>query len=146
MGGSGKINRPSPCPTPLLRTPSSPRDAPHRPSASTPHRRLAVRTTLPVRAPPPPLVHFLEVEQAHLLPAPESRYDTPSHVQAKVARDHHVEGPNSLYPVPADRRGPQVEVRAGRKLVQTSQRGQPRRGHERQGPEGGGAGSGEDGQ
>jgi transposase len=37
-----------------------------------------------------PREHFLEVEQAHLLPAPSSRYDVPIYARSKVARDHHL--------------------------------------------------------
>ena len=83
-----------------------------------------------------PLEHFMEVEQAQLLGAPDSRYDTPIHVQAKVARDHHIEVVKALYSVPGARIGQHVDVRADSKLVKISQRGQLLRIHPRQAPGG----------
>jgi transposase len=83
-----------------------------------------------------PLQHFLEVEQAHLLPAPTSRYDVPIFARAKVARDHHIEVAKSLYSVPGGRVGQHVDVRADRQLVKISQHGQLVREHPRQPPGG----------
>lgn len=83
-----------------------------------------------------PLEHFIEVEKEHLLPAPESRYDTPVHTEATVARDHHVEVLKALYSVPGNRIRQKVDVRADSKLVKISQRGQLVRVHPRQPPGG----------
>jgi transposase len=83
-----------------------------------------------------PMPHFIEVEQTHLLPLPESRYDTPVHAQAKVARDHHIEVVKGLYSVPGGRIGQHVDVRADSKLVKISQHGQLIRVHPRQAPGG----------
>ncbi len=83
-----------------------------------------------------PLEHFLEVEQACLLPAPETRFDVPLLVKAKVARDHHVQVQNALYSVPGDRIGQWVDVRSDGRLVRISQHGQLLREHPRQPPGG----------
>ena len=83
-----------------------------------------------------PLEHFLEVEQAQLLPAPSSRYDTPIYAQPKVARDHHVEVGKALYSVPGGRIGQHVEARADSRLVKISQHGQLLREHPRKPPGG----------
>lgn len=83
-----------------------------------------------------PLQHFLEVEQARLLPAPVSRYDTPVYANPKVARDHHVEVAKALYSVPGGRIGQHVQARADSRLVKISQYGQLLREHPRQPPGG----------
>lgn len=83
-----------------------------------------------------PLEHFREVEQAYLLPLPETRFDVPLLTQAKVARDHHIQVANALYSVPGDRLGQWVEVRADSRLVRISQHGQLLREHPRQPPGG----------
>lgn len=83
-----------------------------------------------------PLEHFMEVEHEHLLAAPESRYDTPVHVVATVARDHHVEVLKAVYSVPGGRIRQKVDIRADSKLVKISQRGQLLRVHPRQRPGG----------
>lgn len=83
-----------------------------------------------------PLAHFREVELPHLLPVPETRYDTPIIAQPKVARDHHVQVANALYSVPGNRIGQHVEVRADSRLVRISQDGVLLREHPRKGPGG----------
>lgn len=67
---------------------------------------------------------FAVVEAPALLPAPESRYDTPTWTVAKVHRDHHIQVAKALYSVPGELIGQQVEVRADSKLVKILHRGQ----------------------
>ena len=83
-----------------------------------------------------PREHFLEVEQAHLLPPPTSRYDVPIYARSKVARDHHIEIARAVYSVPGGRVGQHVDVRADSRLVRISQHGQLLREHPRQPPGG----------
>jgi transposase len=83
-----------------------------------------------------PREHFLEVEQAHLLPPPITRYDVPIYAQSKVARDHHIEVARAVYSVPGGRVGQHVDVRADTRLVRISQHGQLLRDHPRQPPGG----------
>ncbi len=83
-----------------------------------------------------PLEHFHEVELPHLLPLPQTRYDTPVIARPKVARDHHVQVANALYSVPGNRIGEYVDVRADSRLVRISQHGVLLREHPRKGPGG----------
>ena len=83
-----------------------------------------------------PREHFEQEEQAHLLPAPTTRYDLPVYASAKVARDRHIEVAKALYSVPGEHIGAHVDVRADRELVRISLRGELLKVHRRQ-PAGG---------
>ena len=67
---------------------------------------------------------FGVLEAPVLLPAPESRYDTPTWTTAKVHPDHHIQIGKALYSVPGDLIGKKVEVRADSKLVKIWHRDQ----------------------
>ena len=71
-----------------------------------------------------PAEHFATVEQQHLLPAPNGRYDVPIFATPKVARDLHIEVARGLYSVPGELIGQRVEVRADSRLVKVFSRGQ----------------------
>lgn len=83
-----------------------------------------------------PLEHFRDVEHAHLLPVPTSRYDIPISTDAKVGRDHHISVAKALYSVPGNHIGERVDVRADRVLVKIFHRGRLLREHPRQAPGG----------
>jgi hypothetical protein len=77
---------------------------------------------------------FQAEEQPRLLPAPIEVYDLPIYTTAKVHRDHHIEVARSLYSVPGNLIGAQVDVRADRALVRVFHRGQLVKVHPRQEP------------
>lgn len=82
-----------------------------------------------------PPVELFELEEVpRLMPAPTAVYDVPIYTTAKVHRDHHIEVAKALYSVPGDLIGERVDVRADRKLVRISLRGQPVKTHPRQQP------------
>ncbi|MDA8330312.1 MAG: IS21 family transposase [Candidatus Dormibacteraeota bacterium] len=83
-----------------------------------------------------PLEHFQQVELAHLLPVPRSRYEVPIYAHPKVARDHHISVGKALYSVPGGHLGEQVDVRADSRLVRISYHGVVLREHVRQAPGG----------
>lgn len=82
----------------------------------------------------PPVELFALEEQPRLKAAPTARYDVPIYTTAKVHRDHHIEVAKALYSVPGNLIGERVDVRADRKLVRISLRGQPVKTHPRQQP------------
>ena len=81
-----------------------------------------------------PAVVFAEVEAPVLMPAPAERYDLPIYRTAKVHRDHHIEVAKSLYSVPGDLIGRQVDVTADSKLVKIFSNGSLVKCHPRQKP------------
>lgn len=83
-----------------------------------------------------PAEHFRLAELPVLLPAPTKPYDVPVYAACRVHRDHHVEIAKALYSVPGDLLGARVQVRADRKLVRITHRGQLIKVHPRQQPGG----------
>jgi transposase len=83
-----------------------------------------------------PVEHFRAIEQPALLPAPAEPYDVPVYAACRVHRDHHIEIAKALYSVPGDLLGARVQVRADRKLVRITHRGQLIKVHPRQQPGG----------
>ena len=71
-----------------------------------------------------PAEHFAAAEAHLLLPAPASAYDVPIFATPKVGRDLHIEVARSLYSVPGELIGQQVQVRADSHLVKVFSRGQ----------------------
>jgi transposase len=82
-----------------------------------------------------PLEVFNDVEAAALLPVPPA-YDVPILRSVKVHRDFHIEIGKSLYSVPGDYIGAQLDARADSQLVKLFHRGQLIKTHPRQ-PAGG---------
>lgn len=81
-----------------------------------------------------PVEHFRTLELPVLLPAPTDVYDMPVYAQCRVHRDHHIEIAKALYSVPGNLLGARVQVRADRKLVRITHRGQLIKVHPRQQP------------
>jgi hypothetical protein len=73
-------------------------------------------------------------EAPRLLPAPEDDYDVPIYASCRVHRDHHIEIAKAIYSVPGDLIGARVQVRADRRVVRISHRGQLIKVHPRQEP------------
>lgn len=65
---------------------------------------------------------------------PSRFYDVPLYARTKVHRDHHIEVARSLYSVPGNFVGTQVDVRADPALVRISARGHLVKVHPRQAP------------
>jgi transposase len=82
----------------------------------------------------PPVELFALEEAPRLKAAPTGVYDVPIYTTAKVHRDHHIEVAKALYSVPGNLIGERVDVRADRKLVRISLRGQRVKTHPRQQP------------
>lgn len=64
-----------------------------------------------------PREHFLEQEQARLLPVPIDRYDVPVHGDPRVARDQHAQVAKGLYSLPRRYVGRVLHARADSQLV-----------------------------
>jgi hypothetical protein len=83
-----------------------------------------------------PAEHFRLEEQPRLLLAPTDVYDVPVYAACRVHRDHHIEIAKALYSVPGNLLGARVQVRADRRVVRISHRGQLIKVHPRQRPGG----------
>ena len=65
----------------------------------------------------PPLEVFQRVERPTLLPLPTQPFELVTWVQAKVARDCHIQAGSAWYSVPYQYRGRTVDVRLTSRLV-----------------------------
>lgn len=81
-----------------------------------------------------PHEHFMEVEAAHLLPAPTTAYDVPTWGEPKVGRDHLAQVVRALYSLPTRWIGTRVRARADRATVRFYFRGALIKTHPRKQP------------
>lgn len=77
---------------------------------------------------------FQQEEIAHMLPAPQDRYDVPIWADAKVHPDHHIQVAKSLYSVPTKYLHQQVRVRLDSKTVRIYFRNELIKAHQRVAP------------
>jgi len=81
-----------------------------------------------------PLEVFQREEAAHLLPAPQERFDVPCWSDAKVHPDHHIQVAKSLYSVQTKYLHQQVRVRLDSKMVRIYFRNELIKTHQRVAP------------